>query len=579
MTMGIWIPLISGLTAVIMAAGILGRDPGQRANRLVALILACSAHWSLCEVLWNSSDDPDVVLWLVRLSGAGWLWLGPLALELYVELAGDSRSSLRKLIPYAYGSSAFSLALYATPWGVIEPVRTDFGWGYSFGPLFPIVYLPTIFFVSLVLSRWRGLFPHGVSPGERREARWLFFGIGVPMTVASTTDVLLPMLGHNVPRLGSASMVVVGAVVAWSIRRHGYFLLAPGAFTHEILETLRDGVALVAPDGRIRSTNGALRKLAERTSNELDGSRIEELISPRGGDPGEPGGPNSDAELHTGSGRPIPVAIASSRLHNHYRDLIGEVLVVRDLREVTSLRNRLVTSGRLAAVGELAAGIAHEINNPITFVRANLAHLTQLWQTLIDEAEKTERASVLSPALEEGGELLEESIEGIDRIAAVVRDVGAISHEGLQELEQVDINELLENAVNVAALSFSVLVERCYADLPVVRCNPQQLKQVFLNLLLNALQAVGDYGQIRLATEVSDRGVIVTVEDDGCGIDEQTVGRIFDPFFTTRPAGEGTGMGLALSYQIVRNHGGEICVDSVRGVGTSVRIELPAGEA
>jgi two-component system NtrC family sensor kinase len=139
----------------------------------------------------------------------------------------------------------------------------------------------------------------------------------------------------------------------------------------------------------------------------------------------------------------------------------------------------------------------------------------------------------------------------------------------------VDINELLENAVNVAALSFSVTVERCYSDLPRVRCAPQQLKQVFLNLLLNAFQAIGDYGNIRLVTDVVKGDVEIRIEDDGCGIPEEVMERIFDPFFTTRPVGEGTGLGLALCYQIVRKHGGEISVQSRVGVGTSFRVRLP----
>jgi signal transduction histidine kinase len=171
--------------------------------------------------------------------------------------------------------------------------------------------------------------------------------------------------------------------------------------------------------------------------------------------------------------------------------------------------------------------------------------------------------------------MLEESVEGVDRIATIVRDVGAISHAGVGNSQLVDVNDLLENAVNVAALSFSVTVERCYSDVPEVRCAPQQLKQVFLNLLLNAFQAIGDFGNIRLVTDFVRGHVEIRIEDDGCGIPEEAMERIFDPFFTTRPVGEGTGLGLALCYQIVRNHGGEISIRSRVGVGTSVCIRLP----
>jgi len=251
------------------------------------------------------------------------------------------------------------------------------------------------------------------------------------------------------------------------------------------------------------------------------------------------------------------------------------VIAIRDLREVMTLRNRLVTSGRLAAVGELAAGIAHEINNPITFVRGNLMQLRRDWSSLMTASEKLDSEVDLDSLFCEGEEMLDESVEGVDRIATIVRDVGAISHAGVGNPQRVDVNELLENAVNVAALSFSVTVERRYSDIPEVLCAPQQLKQVFLNLLLNAFQAIGDFGNIRLVTDFALGQVEIRIEDDGCGIPEEAMERIFDPFFTTRPVGEGTGLGLALCYQIVRNHGGEISVRSRVGVGTSVRIRLP----
>jgi two-component system NtrC family sensor kinase len=264
-----------------------------------------------------------------------------------------------------------------------------------------------------------------------------------------------------------------------------------------------------------------------------------------------------------------------SPLRNDKEEVIGCVIAVRDLREVETLRSRLVTSDRLAAVGELAAGIAHEINNPITFVRANLVALREDWGGLNEAADEIDRSVDLDMRFREGEEILEESIEGIDRITTIVRDVGAISHAGIGRFDSVDINELLDNAVDVATLSFSVSIERCYKDLPPVRCAPQQLKQVFLNLLINAFQAIGDFGNIRLVTDTASDGIAIRIQDDGCGIPEADIERIFDPFFTTRPVGEGTGLGLALCYQIIRNHSGSIEVESEQGVGTTVSVLLP----
>jgi signal transduction histidine kinase len=252
------------------------------------------------------------------------------------------------------------------------------------------------------------------------------------------------------------------------------------------------------------------------------------------------------------------------------------VLVVRDMREVVDLRSRLVISSRLAAVGELAAGIAHEINNPIAYVRSNLSLLAQHWQTLAAEVGKTERGPALAEVCAEGDELLAESLGGVDRVAEIVRDVKGISHAGGGERKLVSLNPILERVVRVASHQVDARIETALRELPPVLAAPQELEQVFLNLVLNAGQATGSGGRIRIETSVDGKGVEALVEDDGEGIPPENLSRIFDPFFTTKPQGEGTGLGLAISYQIVRRHGGEITVASERGKRTLFCVRLPA---
>jgi hypothetical protein len=128
----------------MLAVALVATDPRQRANRLVAIVLLCSAHWSLCEVFWSLSDDPRRVAQWIRLSSLGWVWLGPLAIQIISELVGGANTGLRRALPWAYACAIASVVLYtATPWCLEEPVRTRFGWGIRFGPLFPLVYLPS----------------------------------------------------------------------------------------------------------------------------------------------------------------------------------------------------------------------------------------------------------------------------------------------------------------------------------------------------------------------------------------------------------------------------------------------------
>jgi signal transduction histidine kinase len=251
---------------------------------------------------------------------------------------------------------------------------------------------------------------------------------------------------------------------------------------------------------------------------------------------------------------------------------------VRDVPELADLRRQLLTSARLAAVGELAAGIAHEINNPLAFVRSNLSQLEEIWKELRLLPAPPEHAELLRDV----DALFEESIEGVDRAAEIVRSVKSFAHAGSATREATDLRPLLEDVLRVASaqLRSRVNVLREYDEsLPRVICAPQQLRQVFLNLVVNAAQAVEPGGHVLVATRPDGDHVVVSVGDDGCGIEPDVIDRIFDPFFTTKPVGEGTGLGLGIAHQIVSSHGGEIEVESAPGRGTVCRVRLPAAPA
>jgi two-component system NtrC family sensor kinase len=272
------------------------------------------------------------------------------------------------------------------------------------------------------------------------------------------------------------------------------------------------------------------------------------------------------------------VALSTSLLRDRRGMLIGVVLVVRDLREVVGLRTRLLTSARLAAVGQLAAGIAHEINNPLAYIGANLRTLREQWRSLAASSRAGEEKSGLDELLDEGVAMLEESLEGVDRTAAIVRDVRVFSHGGSEAKERLDPNELVERALRVAEphVRRRARVERVYEDVAWVIGSRRELEQVLLNLIINAAQAIEGQGTVRVATTRCGDEVEISVGDTGCGIPAEVMDRIFDPFFTTKPVGEGTGLGLSISYEIVRRHGGRLLVDSVVGRGTEVRVRLPA---
>ncbi len=253
--------------------------------------------------------------------------------------------------------------------------------------------------------------------------------------------------------------------------------------------------------------------------------------------------------------------------------------IVRDITDRKRFEEKLRQTQKMQAVGQLAAGIAHEINNPMAFVRANLGLLRREWSSLGADLDKLAAPADVRERLADCEELIDESLEGVDRTVAIVRDVKEFSHPHGDQREPTNLNEVIDGVLRVAShkLSGGLEVVRDMGELPDVSASPSQLQQVFLNLVMNAVEAVSGQGRIRIATGRDGSGhVVASVEDDGCGMAAEQAQRIFEPFFTTKRVGEGTGLGLSISYEIVRLHGGDISVDSTEGVGATFRVRLPA---
>lgn len=279
-----------------------------------------------------------------------------------------------------------------------------------------------------------------------------------------------------------------------------------------------------------------------------------------------------------------------------------EARVLERTAQVEQAHSQLLQSEKMSAIGQLAAGVAHEINNPIGFVNSNFSSLatytTRLF-SLIDAYEKLE--SVLPPdhpsrlsiarAREQAEldylrqdipDLLRESGEGLARVKRIVADLKDFAHVDESDWQDADINYGLESTLNVvwSELKYKAEVVKELGELPKVRCIPAQINQVLMNLLVNAAQAIETSGVITLGTRVIGDTVQIVVADTGQGIPDAVQKRIFEPFFTTKPVGKGTGLGLSISWDIIQRHEGRIAVASVPGQGTTFTITLPvAGPA
>lgn len=272
-----------------------------------------------------------------------------------------------------------------------------------------------------------------------------------------------------------------------------------------------------------------------------------------------------------------------------------QVLIAR----LEEAHNQLLQSEKMASIGQLAAGVAHEINNPVGFVNSNLGALQKYIDSLLRliaayEEHDGEIASQSRESLkalkreididflrDDIKELMAESQGGLQRVKRIVQDLKDFSHVGDSELQWANLESGLESTLNVVwnELKYKAEVVRDYGAIPEVECIPSQLNQVFMNLLVNAAQAIKDHGVITLRTRQLGDDVCVEIADTGSGIPPEIINRIFDPFFTTKPVGSGTGLGLSITHGIIRKHGGRIEVDSEPGMGTTFRIVLPIKQA
>lgn len=260
-----------------------------------------------------------------------------------------------------------------------------------------------------------------------------------------------------------------------------------------------------------------------------------------------------------------------------YRELSDQLQkkVDEQVAVIRQTQQELYESARLRSVGHLAAGVAHEINNPVGFISSNLRVARDYVQNLEPMLPDTVANREL---LEDFNDLLGESIEGTDRIAAIVADLKTFASIDQAENALCDLNSLLRSAIHLIQTEYdhSLTIIENLADLPRIPGHPSRLSQILFNLLDNAAQAIGHDGRIMVRTLRDNTGIQVIIQDNGCGIPDTIRSQVFDAFFTTRPVGSGAGLGLTVARDTVRAHGGQLTLDSQEGAGTRVVLVLPA---
>jgi PAS domain S-box-containing protein len=292
----------------------------------------------------------------------------------------------------------------------------------------------------------------------------------------------------------------------------------------------------------------------------------------------------------------VPLSLTISALRTPEGDFQGYILVFTDIQKRKDLERQLLQSQKMESVGQLTAGLAHELNTPIQYVRDNTVFIRDQFRALAPllahlkatPALPTELASTLSgvdlPFLADEIPLaLDQTLEGAESVAKIVKSMKVFSHPGNESRTDVNLNEALETVVTISKNEWKYCATmdlELDASLPEIHCMPQEINQALLNIVVNAAHAIQEKGKergnISIKTGTQDGRVLISISDSGTGIKEENKSKIFDPFFTTKEVGKGTGQGLTFVYDVIVNkHKGKIDIDTEIGVGTTFKISLP----
>ncbi len=340
-------------------------------------------------------------------------------------------------------------------------------------------------------------------------------------------------------------------------------------YTQSILRSITSGVLTVGPDGSVATANPAAERLLGVSEFEMVPKPISALFRDDGGLSGDVAKVLSgrlpltlrEVTMVTGAGREIHVQASTSRMRAVGGAVLGAVVTLEDVSEVRALTDQLIRADRLAAMGELTAGVAHEVRNPLGVIKASV----QLLEDANCDAERIHKSA----------DVIKQEIDRLDKVVKALLDFGRPS---TPTMTRIDLPEVLRDVVLFTdrfAKQSNVHIETSFAgDMPDVMGDPDQLKQVFLNLVTNAVQAMEvQGGTIRVSGRATNGYVEVTVQDDGPGIPQEDLSKVFDPFFTKRA--EGTGLGLTIVHRILDEHDGHIEVTS-GPEGTTFVVSLPA---
>ncbi len=551
-----------------------------------------------------------VAVWLIsyglvysaREPGIARFWLGfsylavpliPASILHFTTTVAGVQQRATKWVALTWGVGIIWVLVAQTTDLLLDGVN-EYSWRYftrygSLGWLFVVFFCGTLCACSVVLlvQHRRAL------PGSMHRRRLRAYMLGFAVVTFAAVD-FIGDFGVAVYPLGFAFVTLFVLLSANATWHYQLFDITAYLRAEDVLETMDEAVVVVDAEGFIRVANRAANRLLGAKDPALLGRHVSEFAGSHLGTEEC----DSSAKLHgldttwrRLDGRDIAVSVSASPVRDRRRGTVGAIYTASDIQELKAaesiLIKRLYHAEKMAAVGRLAAGIAHEINNPTGYVLNNLQVLREYSDTLHSLIEQTRTCPLAEGLRGEvdyiAGDLLnviDDAIDGARRIQGTVLEFRNFAHPGDAPAQPVDLSEAVERALALASaeLRFGCRLEVDLEPIATVLGDPRQMVQVFVNLLINAKHALEGSGVIRVRTYQSRGHVYAEVRDDGRGIAPDHLEHVFEPYFTTKGVGEGTGLGLAITHGIVERHGGQITVDSEVGRGTTFVMAFPRAD-
>lgn len=446
--------------------------------------------------------------------------------------------------------------------------------------------------------------------------------ISTTYPVIALTELSDDEIGERAIRRGAQDYLIKAEINAPSLRksikfaieRYKIFRALNQSRTNyrTLIDSVPDLMYIICPEGKIADCNQSAIEFTGYTRNELIGKQVEDIYDEGSREMAvtffqewKKSGilRNKELKIRTKKGQAIDVELNVNTVRDESGAITSSVSVQRVITErkkVEAMRNKLAHADRLLVIGQLAAGVAHEINNPAAYIMANISSMQATiseikdicsrvkdclefddLDTLRDKLREVLSASNIYPILAESEEILKETFDGVDRIRSIVKDLRIFSRLEEDKLEFTSINEVIDIACNMTynEIKHKARLEKNLSKLPLIKADKGKLVQVIINMMLNSAQAIVqgdmDNNKIRIISESKDDKITVRIEDTGKGIPPEARDHIFEPFFTTKPKEKGTGLGLALCADIINKHKGEIRLLDTSSEGTRFEIKIP----